>query len=87
MEVLTSEDRFWVACPCAQEISRYVSALLDPEGLSWGFGKAVVRRSHTSALFVCVGPRHEAQELWVSAQPDGDDGWWLQHTPLAPWSG
>jgi hypothetical protein len=85
VEVVTSEDRFWVACPCAADILRYVAGLLESQSCRWGFGKAIIRPWHTSAMFVCVGPDDDAQELWVSATADRLEGWTLQHTQLAPW--
>ena len=68
VEVVTSKERFMVACPCAEIISAYVAELLDDQGLVWAFGKAIVRPAHTSALFVCVDGRDDAHELWVSAK-------------------
>jgi hypothetical protein len=81
MEVITSEQRFWDACPCAGVVARYVSELL-PEGISHRFGRAVVRSAHVSTMFVCIRVGAEPQELWISARPDGQGGWVLRHTPL-----
>jgi len=52
VEVVTSEERFLVACPCAAIISDYVTRLLAHQNLVWTFGKAIVRPRHTSAMFV-----------------------------------
>jgi hypothetical protein len=82
VEVVTSKERFMVACPCAEIISAYVADLLDDQDLVWAFGKAIVRPAHTSALFVCVDPRDEAHEFWVSAKWVEPGEWALQHSPV-----
>ena len=82
MEVVTSEERFLVVCPCAAIISSYVSELLDHRNLVWTFGKAIVRPTHTSALFVCVDPTDDVHELWVSAAWVAPGEWTLQHSPV-----
>jgi hypothetical protein len=85
VEVVTSEERFQVVCPCAAIISGYVSELLDRQNLVWTFGKAIVRRRHTSAMFVCVDPTDDAHELWVSAAWVAPGEWALQHSPVPDW--
>ncbi len=82
VEVVTSEERFQVVCPCAALIRGYVSDLLDDQGLKWAFGKAFVRAAHTSAMFVCVDPGNDAHELWVSAKWVQPGEWALQHSPV-----
>jgi hypothetical protein len=81
MEVITSEQRFWDACPCAALVAQYASDLM-PDGFSLKFGRAVVRTEHVSTMFVCLRIGAEPQELWISARPDGQGGWMLRHTPL-----
>jgi hypothetical protein len=51
----------------------------------WTFGKAIVRRRHTSAMFVCVDPTDDAHELWVSAAWVAPGEWALQHSPVPDW--
>jgi hypothetical protein len=80
VEVVTSEERFLVVCPCAAIISDYVSELLDHENFVWTFGKAIVRPTHTSAMFVCVYPSDDAHELWVSASLVAPGEWTLRHS-------
>jgi hypothetical protein len=82
VEVVTSKERFWIACPCAALISRYVSELLDGQNMRWAFGKAIVRRTRTSAMFVCVDAGEDAQELWVTAAQVASGEWSLQHSPV-----
>ena len=82
VEVVTSKDRFVVACPCADVISAYVSELLADQELTWAFGKAIVRPRHTSAMFVCVGQSNDAHELWVSAKWVEPGEWALQHSAV-----
>lgn len=71
-----------IVCPCAALISSYVSELLDHQTLVWTFGKAIVRPTHTSAMFVCVDPTGDAHELWVSAARVAPGEWALQHSPV-----
>jgi hypothetical protein len=85
VEVVMFEERFRVVCPCAEIISSYVSELLDHQNLVWTFGKAIVRRRHTSAMFVCVDPTDDAHELWVSAAWVAPGEWALQHSPVPDW--
>ena len=85
VEVVTSEERFLVACPCAAIISDYVTRLLAHQNLVWTFGKAIVRPRHTSAMFVCVDPTDNAHELWVSAAWIAPGDWMLQHSPVPDW--
>jgi hypothetical protein len=82
VEVVTSKERFLVVCPCAALVSRYVSELLDGQDMKWAFGKAIVRRTRTSAMFVCVDASDEAHELWVTAAQVAPDEWALQHSPV-----
>ena len=82
MEVVTSKDQFLIACPCAALISGYVSELLEGQGVEWAFGKAIVRRTRTSAMFVCVDATNDAHELWVTAAQVAPGEWALQHSPV-----
>jgi hypothetical protein len=81
VEVVTSEERFLVVCPCAAIISDDVIQLLAQKNLAWTFGKAIVRPRHTSAMFVCVDPTDNAHGLWVSAAwiAPGD---WMGSSPM-----
>jgi hypothetical protein len=80
--VVTSKERFVAVCPCADMISRYVTELLDEQGLTWAFGKAIVRPTRTSAMFVCVDAHNDAYELWVTATWVEPGEWALQHSPV-----
>ena len=80
--VVTSKERFIAACPCADDISRYVAALLAGQRLTWAFGKAIIRPTRTSAMFVCVGDDNDAYELWVTATWVEPGEWALQHSPM-----
>jgi hypothetical protein len=80
--VVTSGERFFAVCPCADMISRYVAELLDEQGLRWAFGKAIVRPKRTSAMFVCVDRGNDAYELWVTATWVDPGEWALQHSPV-----
>ena len=82
LEVVTSERRFWIACPCASLIVRRATELLGPEHVEWHFEKAIVRPMRTSALFVREVARDEPHELWVSASLEGSGDWTLRNTPL-----
>ncbi|MEO5845815.1 MAG: hypothetical protein ABIQ33_13345 [Caldimonas sp.] len=82
MEVITSKERFLVECPCATLISSYVSELLGDQNVKWAFGKAIVRRTRTSAMFVCVDAGNDAHELWVTATQPAPGEWALQHSPV-----
>ena len=82
MVVVTSKERFIVVCPCADLISRYVAELLDDQGLTWAFGKAIIRPTRTSAMFVCVDADNDAYELWVTATLVDPGEWALQHSPV-----
>ena len=82
VKVVTSEERFWESCPCANVIVRYVSELPKPPGLDVEFRKAIIRASHTTALFVCPDLAQGSQELWISATSDGQGGWTLRHAPI-----
>jgi hypothetical protein len=82
VEVVTSKERFLIVCPCAALISSYVSELLEGQAVKWAFGKAIVRRTRTSAMFVCVDSGNEAHELWVTAAQVAPDQWALQHSPV-----
>ena len=81
MVVVTSKERFAVVCPCADLISRYVAELLDDQGLTWAFGKAIIRPTRTSAMFVCIDAGNDAYELWVTATWVAGE-WALQHSPV-----
>jgi len=80
--VVTSKERFIAVCPCADMISRYVAELLEEQGLTWAFGKAIVRPTRTSAMFVCVDSSNDAYELWVTATWVEPGEWALQHSPV-----
>jgi hypothetical protein len=82
VEVITSEDRFWDACPCAPLIVGYVTDLLGVEATRWEFAKAIVRSGHVSTLFVGPAGTRDALELWVSATHEGPNGWRLRHSEL-----
>ena len=82
MEVVTSKERFVAVCPCADDIVRYVADLLEDSALAWAFGKAIVRPTRTSAMFVCVDDCDEAYELWVTAALVAPGEWALQHSPV-----
>jgi hypothetical protein len=82
VEVITSEDRFWDACPCAPLVVGYVTDLLGVEATRWEFAKAIVRSGHVSTLFVGPAGSRDALELWVSATHKGSDGWSLRHSEL-----
>ena len=82
MEVVTSKEQFLIVCPCAALISSYVSELLGDQNMRWAFGKAIVRRTRTSAMFVCVDASDDAHELWVTAAEVAPDEWALQHSPV-----
>jgi hypothetical protein len=85
VEVVTSKERFLVVCPCAAIILTYVSELLDRQNLVWTFGKAIVRATHTSAMFVCVDPTDDAHELWISARWVAPGEWALRHSQVPDW--
>jgi len=80
--VVASKERFWAVCPCAEAISAYVGELLADQGLTWAFGKAIVRPTRTSAMFVCVDDSNDAYELWVTATWVEPGEWALQHSPM-----
>ena len=80
--VVTSRERFMAVCPCAHAISSYVEDLLADQGLTWAFGKAIVRTTRTSAMFVCVDNSNDAYELWVTATRVDPGEWALQHSPV-----
>jgi hypothetical protein len=82
VEVITSEDRFWDACPCAPLVVGYVTELLGVEATRWEFAKAIVRSGHVSTLFLGPGSSRDPPELWVSATHQGADGWRLRHSEL-----
>jgi hypothetical protein len=82
VEVITSEERFWDACPCAPLVVGYVTDLLGVEATRWQFGKAIVRNGHVSTLFVGPPGSGETLELWVSATHQGREGWRLRHSEL-----
>ncbi len=83
MKVVTTEEDFWTACPSAGAIMRYVAKLPQLRGITWEFGKAIIRPGHTTALFICAVHEKGHQELWVSATANDHAGWTLQHTPLS----
>ena len=85
VEVVTSAERFLVVCPCAELITSYVAELLNEQNLAWAFGKAIVRPTRTSAMFVCVDPTDDAHELWVTAARVAPGEWALQHSPVPDW--
>jgi hypothetical protein len=82
VELITSEDRFWDACPCAPLVVSYVTDLLGMEATRWEFAKAIVRSGHVSTLFLGPGDVRDPVELWVSATHEGPDGWRLRHSEL-----
>jgi hypothetical protein len=82
VEVITSEDRFWDACPCAPLVVGYVTDLLGVEATRWDFAKAIVRSGHVSTLFLGPGGTRDPLELWVSATHEGPTGWRLRHSEL-----
>jgi hypothetical protein len=82
VEVITSEDRFWDACPCAPLVVGYVTDLLGVEATRWEFAKAIVRSGHVSTLFLGPGGARDPLELWVSATHEGPTGWRLRHSEL-----
>ncbi len=82
VEIITSEDRFWDACPCAPLVVGYVTDLLGVEATRWEFAKAIVRSGHVSTLFVGPSASSDALELWVSATHEGPEGWRLRHSEL-----
>jgi hypothetical protein len=82
VEVITSEERFWDACPCAPLVVGYVTDLLGVEATRWDFAKAIVRTGHVSTLFVGPPGTRDALELWVSATHEGPNGWRLRHSEL-----
>jgi hypothetical protein len=82
VELITSEDRFWDACPCAPLVVGYVTDLLGVEATHWEFAKAIVRSGHVSTLFLGPGRSRDALELWVSATHEGPNGWRLRHSEL-----
>ena len=82
VELITSEDRFWDACPCAPLVVGYVTDLLGVEATRWEFAKAIVRSGHVSTLFLGPGGSRDALELWVSATHEGPNGWRLRHSEL-----
>ena len=82
VEVITSEGRFWDACPCAPLVVGYVTELLGVEATNWEFAKAIVRSGHVSTLFLGPAGSREALELWVSATHEGPNGWRLRHSEL-----
>ena len=82
VELITSEDRFWDACPCAPLVVGYVTDLLGVEATRWEFAKAIVRSGHVSTLFLGPGGSRNALELWVSATHEGPNGWRLRHSEL-----
>ncbi|HSC64921.1 MAG TPA: hypothetical protein VLD35_14870 [Caldimonas sp.] len=63
-------------------IVRYVAELLHDQQLTWAFGKAIVRPTRTSAMFVCVDAGNEAYELWITATWVEPGEWALQHSPV-----
>ena len=82
VEVISSEDRFWDACPCAPLVVGYVTDLLGVEATRWEFAKAIVRTGHVSTLFLGPAGSREPLELWVSATHEGPNGWRLRHSEL-----
>ena len=82
VEVISSEDRFWDACPCAPLVVGYVTELLGVEATRWEFAKAIVRTGHVSTLFLGPAGSREPLELWVSATHEGPNGWRLRHSEL-----
>jgi len=82
VEIISTEDRFWDACPCAPLVVGYVTDLLGVEATRWEFAKAIVRSGHVSTLFVGPGGSRDPVELWVSATHQGADGWKLRHSEL-----
>jgi len=82
VEVITSEARFWDACPCAPLVVGYVTDLLGMEATRWEFAKAIVRSGHVSTLFLGPGDVRDPVELWVSATHEGPNGWRLRHSEL-----
>ena len=80
--VVTSKERFIAVCSCADAISSYVTELLADQELTWAFGKAIVRPTRTSAMFVCVGDDNDAYELWVTATWVEPGERALQHSPV-----
>ena len=82
VEVITSEARFWDACPCAPLVVCYVTDLLGVEAMRWDFAKAIVRSGHVSTLFLGPGGSRDPLELWVSATHEGPNGWRLRHSEL-----
>jgi len=82
VEVISSEDRFWDACPCAPLVVGYVTDLLGVEATRWEFAKAIVRSGHVSTLFLGPAGSREPLELWVSATHEGPNGWRLRHSEL-----
>jgi hypothetical protein len=82
VEVITSEARFWDACPCAPLVVGYVTDLLGVEATRWDFAKAIVRSGHVSTLFLGPGGSRDPLELWVSATHEGPNGWRLRHSEL-----
>lgn len=82
MEAVASKEEFERVCPCAALISEYVAELLADQEIQWAFGKAIVRRARTSAMFVCVDASNDAHELWVTATLAAPGEWALQHSPV-----
>lgn len=82
VEVITSENRFWDACPCAPLVVGYVTDLLGVEATRWEFAKAIVRSGHVSTLFIGPAGTRDPVELWVSATHEGPNGWRLRHSEL-----
>lgn len=82
MVIVTSKERFIAVCACADMISRYVKELLGEQGLTWAFGKAIIRPLRTSAMFVCLDQDNDAHELWVTATWVEPGEWALQHSPI-----
>ena len=82
VEVITSEARFWDACPCAPLVVGHVTELLGMEATRWQFAKAIVRSGHVSTLFLGPGGTRDQVELWVSATHEGPTGWRLRHSEL-----
>ncbi len=64
--MVTTEEGFWEACPSAGAIMRYVAKPPELKGITWEFGKAIIRPGHTTALFICAVHKKGHQELWLA---------------------
>ena len=80
MEIVSSQERFRILSPAAEEIFSYVSD--DPEltKAQWVFRAAIVERDEAQAKFTKIGDLLAAEVLWISAKSDKAGVWFLSHS-------